>query len=99
MTDPMIRPALLLLAVLATPSAQAYACLDPADPTGRRWFQDEPCPPGLIDSPLPAVPLVNDPWPSEYRFLPGWPATDGSRVWVGRHWRHVVVVRRGHGRR
>ena len=82
----MIRAAALLAALLATPSAHAYACLDPADPDQRRWFQDDPCPPGLVDSPLPPPTRVDDPTPSPYRFLPGTPATDGSVVYTGRRW-------------
>ena len=94
-----MRPVLILLAaLLATqaPSAHAYACLDPRDPDGRRWFQDDPCPPGLVDSPLPPPIRLDDPTPSPYRFLPGQPATDGSVVYAGRRWHGSW---RGHGGR
>ena len=74
-----------LLAGLCGP-AWGQSCVDPADPEQRRWFQDEPCVPPMVDMPLPPRPTIRvliDDTPSWER--PGWPATDGSRVYRGHH--------------
>lgn len=53
------RPlAALLLAASVSAAHAGYACRDLADPTGRRWFTDQPCPPGQVHDPLPVPPLV-----------------------------------------
>lgn len=99
--------ALLTLPLIAALvfSTPGFSCVDPLDPSGRRWFQDDPCPPGLVNSPLPLPVHVDDPTPSPYRFLPGLPASDGSPVRSVRH-RHGGhgigagrAGRRGMGRR
>ncbi|EFK95972.1 secreted protein [sediment metagenome] len=73
--------ATLLIAVNAP--AWGQSCVDPSDPEARRWFQDGPCPAGMVDMPLPVPPriavLIDDAPPAWG--LPGWPATDGSRVY------------------
>jgi hypothetical protein len=42
-----------LLLAIATSAHAGYACVDPADATARRWFQDEPCQLPMFHWPLP----------------------------------------------
>lgn len=68
----------LILALLCSPAWAGYACLEVGDPAGRRWFQDEPCAPGYVHSPLPPAPLIRE----APRIPEGWgmdPIQVGSR--------------------
>lgn len=56
---PLAAVPMALLAASAT-AAHGFACVDPADPEGRRWFQTEPCPPGQVHDPLPVPPLIRE---------------------------------------
>ncbi len=59
-------PASLNASGKSVDSTQAYACVDPADATARRRFQDEPCRLPLYQWPVTWQPAV-DPttrWPS-----------------------------------
>lgn len=55
-----MHAAALLLAI-ATSAQAGYACVDPADATARRWFQDEPCQLPMFHRPLPATTTVSEP--------------------------------------
>ena len=82
-----------LLAGLLGPAA-GQSCVNPGDPEQRRWFTDGPCPAGMVDMPLPPRPTIRvliDDTPSWER--PGWPATDGSRVYWRHHWHGHRPVR------
>ena len=57
---PMARSLLLALALAAGTAPAGYACRDLADPEGRRWFQDAPCPPGQVHDPIPPPPLIRE---------------------------------------
>jgi hypothetical protein len=71
-----VKHPLLSLALVAAASAHAgYACLDPADPEQRRWFQTEPCAPPLVHRPLPDAPLIIE----APRLPDGWGADSGSQ--------------------
>ena len=65
---------------------RAYACVDPSDPTTRRWFQAEPCKLPMFHLPLPGAPYFEE--------QPRWPAyPPRSRAMQGDHamfWRFPV---------
>lgn len=83
------------LAIVPTLVAAGYSCVTPSDREQRRWFSDEPCPPGMVDLPLPLQPYFPDDPPPQA--LPGIPAGYGSaRVYWGRGYSHEG---HGHGRR
>lgn len=50
----------VLAALLPLAAHAGYACRDLADPEGRRWFQDAPCPPGQVHDPIPPPPLIRE---------------------------------------
>lgn len=54
------RTLALALALAASTAHAGYACRDPADPTGRRWFTETPCPAGQVHDPLPVPPLIHE---------------------------------------
>ena len=56
----MIARPLFSLAFIATTAHAGYACVDPADPEQRRWFQEAPCGPGFRHQPLPSAPLIRE---------------------------------------
>lgn len=83
---------LLSLALLAPVVAHAgYACVDPADPEQRRWFQTEPCAPPLVHRPLPDAPLIVE----APRLPDGWGSGSAGSEWqvVGYDERGRVVGR------
>lgn len=56
-----MKPAVVVTLLLAAGTAQAgYACVDLSDAEQRRWFQEQPCPPGYVHSPLPDPPLIRE---------------------------------------
>ena len=58
-----MKPAVVVVVVvtlLAASAAHGYACVDPADREGRRWFQTDPCVPPMVHDPLPDVPLIRE---------------------------------------
>lgn len=87
----MKHPLLLTLALAAGTAHAGYACVDPADPEQRRWFQTEPCAPPLVHRPLPDAPLI-----VEVPRLPdGWGSGSAGSEWqvVGYDERGRVVGR------
>jgi len=72
---------LLLLALIATAAQAGYACRDPGDPEGRRWFQDGRCELPMVHDPLPDPPLIREApkIPAEW----GWSSAGSERQFLG----------------
>ena len=80
----MHLPALLL--AITTSAHAGYACVDPADATARRWFQDEPCQLPMFHWPLPANPKTAES-PRWSTFHAGDPAAQAGHAFF---WRFPV---------
>lgn len=82
---------LALLALTAGAAHAGYACVDPADPEQRRWFQEQPCVAPLAHKPLPDVPVIVE----APRIPDGWGLGSAGSEWqvVGYDERGRVVGR------
>jgi len=90
--NPTLHAAALLLAI-ATPAHAGYACVDPADATARRWFQDEPCQLPMFHWPLPANPKIAEA-PRWGTFQAGEPGAQAGHAFF---WRFPVQGNGPHG--